>query len=519
MELEKQITAITVTHNTKDLFERCYNAFRKAHPTMNLIIVDGSDQSDPCFHYVISLADQYTRVFHSSNNIGHGNGLVFAIEKVKTPFILIFDSDTEILESPVQKMLDMMEEDTYGVGNIEKTGLDGFEYGCKPEHFKQESMRYLHPFFCLIQLKEYWKYLPFCHHGAPAVNTCLDIHKRGISEKVIKEFPIWHTAGKGHVWEGKPNQYVRHDTAGTRKMRRGKKQSEIEGEWDKVVERANVEGKVSVITLTGDRPLAFDFCTNWIKNQIFKPDQWIIVDDGEKPLNIPDLPFVDYYRRDPLDTDPVHTLVLNLEIALSKVKWDYIIFMEDDEYYSPEYINEMVKRLKNYDIVGIGRSRYYHISGRKYGVHENMGHASLAQTAIKKSLLDLAQRLTPGDPFYDLRLWKNFNGNLAERCVLPPNIKVKINNKSLIFDDFENPLYVGMKGFPGRKGIGSGHTSNQGWYKPDISDNILRKWIRNKNDLNRYLKEVPKETYNQIVSSPNRISNPQISIPRGRGHK
>ena len=46
---------------------------------------------------------------------------------------------------------------------------------------------------------------------------------------------------------------------------------------------------ITVITPTGDRPLAFSLCRKWIFNQTIKPDQHIIVDDGKIPMIIEDL--------------------------------------------------------------------------------------------------------------------------------------------------------------------------------------------------------------------------------------
>lgn len=491
-----QVTAVCVTHNTKKLFERCFNAFRKFYPHMNLIIVDGSNESDPCYKYVVSLADAYTRVFHSDLNIGHGRGLVFALGKVDTPFALIFDSDTEILSPVVQDMLDMMEEDTLGVGNIEKTAFDGFEWGCKPEHLNQGHMRYLHPFFCLIQLKEYYKYRPYIHHGAPAVNLCLDVHNRGLSEKVIKEFPVWHTAGKGWVWEGKPNKYVRHDTQGTRAERKRRDLPEIESKWEKVINDGPIPpGKISVITCTGDRPFALMLCARWINNQILKPHEWIVVDDGQEPVSkdLLEKSYVKYVRRIAKPNDPDHTLVPNLMTAFQHVTGDYILFMEDDEYYSPKYILEMVKRLETYKYVGIGRSRYYHLPGRKYSIHGNMEHASLAQTAIRKDVLDKVLSVLPGTPFFDLRLWGAPNNKEAIHIIksYPLEIKERVGEtgESVIFDDHDDPLYVGMKGLPGRAGIGSGHAASSSWYKDDPEGIMLRKWIKNKKDYDFYIQK------------------------------
>jgi glycosyltransferase involved in cell wall biosynthesis len=201
---------------------------------MKLIIIDGSDVSDPCRAYVESLASDITTVGVYGYNIGHGRGLNAGISLVRTKFVLIFDSDIVMLKSPVEQMLAMMEEDTYGVGYTEKTGFDGFEYGARPHHKNQGFMLMLHPYFALVQVKNYYKFEPFIHHGAPWFKSALDIHRQGLTSKIIKEFPgLGHSSGKGWVWTGEPREYIKHDTRGTRDVRIEKHLPEIEPGWER----------------------------------------------------------------------------------------------------------------------------------------------------------------------------------------------------------------------------------------------------------------------------------------------
>lgn len=230
----KDITGIVVSHNTKSLLEGAYNSVRKFHPEMQIIIIDGSDFPDPCYAYARSLIDDYTIVVSCAYNIGHGRGMVLGIGMCQTRFALIFDSDIVMVKSPVKQMLQMMEPDTYGVGYLEKTGFDGYEYGAKPHHKTQGFMMMMHPYFHLIQISEYKKFYPYVHHGAPCWKAALDIHKHGLSEKILKSFPgLGHTAGKGWCWEPVVGEYVKHNTAGTRydRVRRGKQEIEQGWEW------------------------------------------------------------------------------------------------------------------------------------------------------------------------------------------------------------------------------------------------------------------------------------------------
>jgi hypothetical protein len=198
---------------------------------MQIIIIDGSPAGSECYKYISSLSSNITTVGVCGYNIGHGRGMDAGIRMVKTKFALIFDSDITMLKSPVEQMLAMMEVDTYGVGYLEKTGHDGFEYGVHP-HI--EGMMYmLHPYFQLLQVSEYFKFHPYVHHGAPCYLAALDIHKRGLTSKIIKEFSgLGHSSGQGMGWKGEPREYIQHDPGGTRYARKRIGKSEIEGPWD-----------------------------------------------------------------------------------------------------------------------------------------------------------------------------------------------------------------------------------------------------------------------------------------------
>lgn len=227
------ITGITVVQDTKDLIECAYNSVRKFHPDMPIVIIDGSAPADPCASYVKSLASDVTTVVSLGYNIGHGRGMCKGIDLVKTPYALMFDSDIEMLKSPVQAMCEMMEEDTFGIGYIEgKTAHDGFEWGWPRHNTPGEWMSYLHPFFQLINIRNYRKFYPYVHHGAPCYLTMLDIHKRGLSDKILKEFPgLGHSSGKGLNWTGMPREHIRHDPGSTSKARTGEAPRGIEGGW------------------------------------------------------------------------------------------------------------------------------------------------------------------------------------------------------------------------------------------------------------------------------------------------
>ena len=242
------------------------------------------------------------------------------------------------------------------------------------------------------------------------------------------------------------------------------------------------DNEITVVTLTGDRPQAFSLCRLWMSRQTRIPDQWIVVDDGKVPI----MPTneMQYVRRQPKSDDPKYTMLLNMRTALPLVVGKKIMIMEDDEWYSFRYVEEMARRLDKYEVVGIARSKYYHLPSGRYLRHSNMDHASLAQTAFRSSFLPEVAKLLEGDNFLDIRIWKKVDKidkfQSGEKYFAAKEREVG-DGQGLLFDDGNGEdgscLYVGIKGLPGRPGIGVGHR-HHGGYLQDTSDRkMLQKWI------------------------------------------
>jgi len=230
-----------------------------------------------------------------------------------------------------------------------------------------------------------------------------------------------------------------------------------------------IKNGITAITPTGNRHLAFTLCQEWMKNQTMQPDQWIVVDDGTMPLK-PMGP-MQYVRREPREDDPKHTLVLNLKTAVPFIRGKKILIIEDDEYYAPEYIEEMARQLDEHEVIGIGNTKYYHLDSGKYFRHGNYKRASLAQTAFRRSFLPEFKRLLKITEVYiDIQIWKS----------------IEKSGRGAIFVDNNKSLYVGIKGLAGREGIGQGHIVNHPIYRKHPSDpsrNILKKWIPRDYDI------------------------------------
>jgi len=235
---------------------------------------------------------------------------------------------------------------------------------------------------------------------------------------------------------------------------------------------------ITLITPTGDRPLAFALCQRWIKNQTIKAFQWIVVDDGKVPMK-PYFP-MQHVRREPQPSDPKCTLCLNLKVALSLVKGDKIIVIEDDEYYAPKYIAEMAQKLDDNEIVGIGDTKYYHVVSAGNYRHGNSMRASLAQTAFRRTLLPKLRDIING----------NIGVALIDRVIWTALWET---GRCFIFVDNDDPLYVGIKGLSGRPGV-IGHRPNERNYRIlDKSRVLLKQWIPKQEDYDIYMAIIKKE--------------------------
>lgn len=215
------VTAVMVTYNTERLAKRAYGSLRKFYPDMKAIIIDNSDRHDACAAYVRSLESDTTRVIKTKHNVGHGPGMHAGIRQAETKYALVFDSDVVILKDCVPLMLEKVDEDSFGVGKVVYVDINGDNgrpapaptnrramkyyryYAYKSRSPKTFTIPYLHPHFHLVDTKNYRKFRPYFHHGAPCLATMMDIHQRRMSKRLLVDFPV--------------EQFVRHDGRGTRR--------------------------------------------------------------------------------------------------------------------------------------------------------------------------------------------------------------------------------------------------------------------------------------------------------------
>lgn len=205
--------------------------------------------------------------------------------------------------------------------------------------------------------------------------------------------------------------------------------------------------ELTLITLTGDRPEAFSLCERWMSRQSYaRPVQWIIADDGREPAKCT-------LGQTVLRLEPMagNSFCRNLRAVLDAgiIAGEKIAFIEDDDFYGRDWLDTVADTLDDAGVCGEGFATYYHVGRRALWQHDNAKHASLCATAIGAELLPALRSIAGGEsPFIDVALWRL----PVTRCLWPPRGR---------------PGVVGIKGMPGRLGIGAGHDPTCDGYKPD----------------------------------------------------
>jgi len=229
---------------------------------------------------------------------------------------------------------------------------------------------------------------------------------------------------------------------------------------------------IQLLTATGARPEAFALCQRWMARQTHSgPVLWIIVDDGPEPMPVtfsrPGWRLV-VVRPSPFWQPGRNTQSRNILKGLELVDRKLpVLIIEDDDWYAPDWIERAAKHLEWAELVGEMQSRYYNVRTLQGRQLPNRSHASLCGTALRdRAVLTLQQVCQTKPKFIDLHLWR-------------------LHGSKRLFDGHR---CVGIKGLPGRGGIGVGHKDTfTGTHDPDGT--LLRSWIGD--DAGFYLTGTP----------------------------
>lgn len=206
-------------------------------------------------------------------------------------------------------------------------------------------------------------------------------------------------------------------------------------------------------------------CRRWMTRQSLRPDLWIISDGGQVPIETPQLDGAQVVHLH--NGDPGHparnfyqNMISGLREALrrgaSQVSW-----MEDDDWYSPDYLAHSAEQLQRADITGEARSRYYNLRLRRHRILEHARHAIIGQTSMTGSLL----------PWFLTFLEHHSTGRLYSDRVIWHKAPTK--RRSLLPETLH---HVGIKGHGPTGLCPYGHEDVKGM-SPDTEWQVLTDWI------------------------------------------
>lgn len=275
------------------------------------------------------------------------------------------------------------------------------------------------------------------------------------------------------------------------------------------------------ITVTSGRPKAFDALQKYsTKPQSLEAWDWLIVSDDSEEYRFPKGKNIHVVKRDP-SGDKLPSINENWLAVLDWIEahpdYDSFIVLEDDDWYNENYLRETREHLKSADLVGWQEDAYYYPLQRWSRRVHNVGWASLAATAFKRSVLPyLRECVSKGDIFIDLLLWKGIRQSIwmpqaplksvdGKEYDAPPIEVSKVisefhGTKRLMHNftgvvygsgelpdfDFsrgfirnEHPRHVGIKGnwHGGKGGLsarGHNHANGGG---PDYACTLLQSWV------------------------------------------
>lgn len=230
-------------------------------------------------------------------------------------------------------------------------------------------------------------------------------------------------------------------------------------------------GLISLITPHADRPQAIGICEQYIR-RLQIPDgyqiEWVLVDGGTESRGevTPDV-----YVQHRAPQHPAQNLCSNFLRAIKVANGEFILVIEDDDWYHPEYLCHMVELLKSAQMVGLTRSRYYHLGRRQYRVLRNKGHSSLCSTGFRADLVTaliprVKQMIVKREKYIDIDLWQN------TECIKA------LSNR--------HELCLGIKGVPGKAGVSAAHRSEDDRWIDDLTCEWFRNYIGGQ-DFKRYL--------------------------------
>lgn len=195
------LTGLVVSYN-QGCVRTAVESIRRFYPELPLIVVDGS--SEKRVRKFFDNLDNCHRIYVDFN-ISHGRGLHLGITIAPTDYVLCFDTDIEMFEPCVEKMLELFEEDTLMVGKTVKIKQHIYAIRLKTE----ESVLYMYPHFHIVRRHNYRRYYPYLHSASPGQILFPYLTNENLTH-VLKEFDVGECVvhNKGITSDDSPKSHL-----------------------------------------------------------------------------------------------------------------------------------------------------------------------------------------------------------------------------------------------------------------------------------------------------------------------
>ncbi len=184
-DLAAQVTAVVINYQTPDLLETAVRSFTDAYPEVPLLIIDNgsADDSRARIEALRRDAPGVVEAWMLEENVYHGPAMHRAMERVRTPYVYFFDSDTETKRAgflePMREAL-AAQPHHYASGHVVTVNRRGFRdpKGTVPVPASA---------YMMLKRDVYHRLPPFIHHGLPVLQNCVAAAKAGYA---IVPFPV-----------------------------------------------------------------------------------------------------------------------------------------------------------------------------------------------------------------------------------------------------------------------------------------------------------------------------------------
>ena len=219
-------------------------------------------------------------------------------------------------------------------------------------------------------------------------------------------------------------------------------------------------------------------CKYYLSNQYLQPDHIEIV-EYDKKIEGP---------------DTTYRYVDGFTSAFKKHGCDVVLCIEDDDYYSPDYILSMIiawQHAGEPDLLGIDYSFYYHIVEKRYSKFLHPNRSSMMAMLVSKNILTVLPNIDKDDQYLDLQLW-NMSHKILTRATISP-IKA---------------ICIGIKHGFGQV-AGGGHQSYWPRYK---HFDPTYKWLDMQMGQDSVFYKMMAAKSNYTISASSNTENPFLSI-------